>query len=429
MAKNKEDSGRRRGQWTEEQLSAALLAIQRDKISQREVARRFKIQRRTLRNHIMSGSFTKKLGRKSTLPTELEKDLIKRIIRYADVGLPLTSSTLRHQAYKFCKAHNITTQFTDETEMAGRKWLKLFLERHPELAKRKTQMMNPAREEKLNKDIVKDHFEKIKLILENLQIKENPGKIYNIYEKGCKITLHHQQSVLAQKGAKRIHVISKEHSENVKIVGCVNAVGDIIPPMIIFKGKLMKSKFTDDLPPGTLVKMSEKGLMTCNLFLEIIKHLGKYKGSGQCLLIFDGASWHLDYSVVETAEKYGITLYCLPSNTAHELQPLHKSMHRSFEHHWDQELLKYLDQNPERSLDKTSFNKMFSKVWSKCMTHENIVNGFRAVGLYPFDPEAIPETALAPSTLTELLEPEESDPEYNTPLSVLHEKIKKEKND
>lgn len=35
------------------------------------------------------------------------------------------------------------------------------------------------------------------------------------------------------------------------------------------------------------------------------------------------------------------------------------------------------------------------------MSHENIVNGFRATGLYPYNPDAIPTEAYAPSVLTE----------------------------
>lgn len=36
------------------------------------------------------------------------------------------------------------------------------------------------------------------------------------------------------------------------------------------------------------------------------------------------------------------------------------------------------------------------------MTHSNITSGFKATGLYPFNPQAIPETAFAPSILTEV---------------------------
>lgn len=207
---------------------------------------------------------------------------------------------------------------------------------------------------------------------------------------------------MAEKGAKRVHLIAPEHAENVTIAMCVNATGNAIPPFIIFKGKRMKPEFNDNLPAGSLVRMASKGSMTTDLFIEFLDHFSKFKSPGRCLLIFDGASSHLDYRIVEKADEHNIELYCLPSNTTHELQPLDKSVNKSYEHHWDQELLLYNYQNPNNKMTKSRFNRIFSKVWVKCMTQENIINGFRATGLYPFDPSAIPKEAYAPSILTEL---------------------------
>ncbi|CAB3222421.1 unnamed protein product [Arctia plantaginis] len=90
-------------------------------------------------------------------------------------------------------------------------------------------------------------------------------------------------------------------------------------------------------------------------------------------------------------------------------RPMDKSVYRSFEHHWDQELIKYVSQHPERTLNKTSFNVILSQVWPKCMTITNISNGFRATGLYPYNPDAIPEEAFASSALSELSNPTNSE--------------------
>lgn len=54
------------------------------------------------------------------------------------------------------------------TRMAGRKWLKMFLSRNPSVSKRKPQLMNPARAQKMNKPIVKHHFGEVKKLYEEL---------------------------------------------------------------------------------------------------------------------------------------------------------------------------------------------------------------------------------------------------------------------
>lgn len=42
------------------------------------------------------------------------------------------------------------------------------------------------------------------------------------------------------------------------IVGCANAVGHTIPPMIILKGVRRNPKYEKNLPPGTIVKMGHR---------------------------------------------------------------------------------------------------------------------------------------------------------------------------
>lgn len=362
---------------------------------------KFNIPRRTLRNHLVSGNSTKIIGKTTILTKQLEEDLSQRIKRFAKLGVPLTPKFIRKQAFLFCERFKIKHSFNMSTRLAGRKWLKMFLARNPSISKRKPQLMNPARAQKMNKPIVKHHFEEVKKLYEELDIIAHPERLYNMDEKGCRITVHKQTVVLAEKGNTRVHLVAPEHAENVTIAMCVNAVGIAIPPMIIFKGIRHRSELASNLPPGTKVSMAPKGSMTSSLFVEFIQHLAQHKIPGKCLLIFDGAKCHLSYESLEEADKNNIVLYCLPSNTTHELQPLDKSVNRSFEHHWDEEVLNYLCSSQERTLNKAAFNKIFSRTWPKCMTQTNITNGFKATGLYPLDPDVIPEDAYAPSIVTE----------------------------
>lgn len=391
----------KRALWSEDDLVAAVRAVQCGRLSTYKAAERYKVPRRTIRNHLQTASLKKTLGRKPLLNEEQEAELVSRIVRFAAIGLPITSQILRRLVFKFCETNAINHPFNQQAKVAGKDWFRTFMKRHPEISRRKAQFMNPARAQKLNKFIVDDHFQRLNEVYDKLDLKTRPEKIYNMDEKGCRLTIHHQQTVLAQKGAKRVHLQSSEHAESVTIAGCVNALGTSIPPMIIFKGKRLKPELYDNLPPGSLVEKSVKGYMTNELFKEFLKHLARYKTPGKCLLIFDGAACHLDLSIVEVADSLDIALYCLPSNTTHELQPLDKAVYRSFEHHWDSELLLFKEQNPDKKLTKARFNIILTTVWSKCMTHSNITSGFRATGLYPFNPHAIPETAFAPSVLSE----------------------------
>lgn len=183
----------------------------------RTAAARFQIPW-TLRNHQANGKTTKILGRPSYLNSAQEKDLCNKIFRQAVIGIPITGKVLQRSVYTFCAENNIENPFNNSTGLAERKWLKLFLQRHPEVSRRKTQSMNLGRAAKLNKFIVSDYFENLKEIMTRLDIFDKPQLIYNIDEKSCRLALHKQQTVYARKGEKRVHLVASEHGENVSIV-------------------------------------------------------------------------------------------------------------------------------------------------------------------------------------------------------------------
>lgn len=60
--------------------------------------------------------------------------------------------------------------------------------------------MNAARVQKLNRPIVTDYFRKLKQVIDELGLKNKLQCIYNMGEKGCRLTIHHQQTVLVLKG-------------------------------------------------------------------------------------------------------------------------------------------------------------------------------------------------------------------------------------
>lgn len=373
---------KKRCNWTEDALKSAMDAVIEKKMSERAASVTYKIPRRTLKNHLASGSYKKTMGRRCMLSVDLEKDLARKIIKFSHIGMPLTPKAIRRQAFTFCKIHNIPNQFNEANESAGKNWLEKFVSRHPEILIRKS--MNPARTQKLNKPIVSKHFEAIKEIYDNLDIIKHPERLYNVFEKGCRLTLHQQQQ-LAQEETRRVNLVAMEHAENVIVTVCVNATGISIPPMIIFKGNILRDEFKDNLPSGSLVAMSPKGSMNTDLFIKFIDHFGKYKSPGKCLLLFDGASSDLDYQIVDAAEKRDIVLYCWPSNTTHELRPLDKAVNNSFEDHWNEEVLSFTYQHPDKEITKACFNKILSKIWPKCMAMSYIINGFKATGLLPWD--------------------------------------------
>ena len=100
-----------RATWAEEGLASAINALKFG-CSQREVAKRYEIPRRTLRNHMQSGKISKKLGRNPVLTNNQAKELGSRIIRFSNIGLPLTPQIIKVYVYNFRNANKILNPFS-----------------------------------------------------------------------------------------------------------------------------------------------------------------------------------------------------------------------------------------------------------------------------------------------------------------------------
>ncbi|KAF9423971.1 hypothetical protein HW555_000680 [Spodoptera exigua] len=259
---------KKRGEsWSEDDLKAALRAVKKGKLSQRAISLKYNIPRRTLRDHMKTGQDVKRMGRKPILTEAQENDLCGRIKRFAKIGIPLTPKFIRKQAFMFCERFDIKNNFNSTKRIAGADWLRHETQRST-ITKRKPQILNPARAQKLNKAIVREHFQNIFF---------NILKDYTTWMR----RVAELQSTTAHgtcgEGSKRVHLIAPEHAENVTIAMCVNAIGTAIPPMILFKGQRQRPDPSENLPAGTLVRMAPKGSMTADLFVEFIQHLAKYK--------------------------------------------------------------------------------------------------------------------------------------------------------
>ena len=94
-------------------------------------------------------------------------------------------------------------------------------------------------------------------------------------------------------------------------------------------------------------------------------------------------------------------MLCLPSHCSHELQPLDISFFKSLKSGWDDATDSFRRMYPGTPLNKQQFPRLFSRAWFKAATPQNAVSGFKASGIYPFNPDVFPETAFAPSSVSE----------------------------
>ena len=103
---------------TEEVLAAPVDALASG-YSQRAAAKQSRVPRKTLRNHLKSGSKTKEMGRPSILTRDQEEELTQKFVRHSEVVLPIKIFVLRSYVCEFCSKNNIQNQFNSEKQSAG----------------------------------------------------------------------------------------------------------------------------------------------------------------------------------------------------------------------------------------------------------------------------------------------------------------------
>jgi hypothetical protein len=145
----------------------------------------------------------------------------------------------------------------------------------------------------------------------------------------------------------------------------------------------------------------------------------KANGRRQLLLV-DGHNSHYTRGFLEYARKNHITVLCYPSHSTHLYQGLDVVIFSVLKRSWS----KFRDdykRTTGKTVNKTNFLGVYAKAHLEAFTTENIKAAFRATGVVPFNPNMIPESALAPSRSTSTIAGFPIPPE--TPVWIMSDMI------
>ena len=200
--------------------------------------------------------------------------------------------------------------------------------------------------------------------------------------------------IVTKRGEKKVRYRVSGKKEQITVLGCVNAIGQSIPPMIIFEGIYLNHQWTAGEVPSTYYGMSDKGWTDQELFRHWLKnHFLKYAVSARpLLLMMDGHSSHYEPKSVDIAKEESVILFCLPPHTTQDSQPLDCTVFGPLKHHWSDVCHEFFQQKPGMVISKLNFTRIFAEAWLRALTPSNIIAGFKKCGIHPFNREAIPTT-------------------------------------
>ena len=87
-----------------------------------------------------------------------------------------------------------------------------------------------------NKTTTCAYYNLLEETLQKNDLSHSPAQIYNMDETGMPLDPR-SPNVVAKRGKKKVRHRVSGKKEQIMVLGCANAIGQVIPPMVIFEGK------------------------------------------------------------------------------------------------------------------------------------------------------------------------------------------------
>ena len=256
-----------------------------------------------------------------------------------------------------------------------------------------------------NEPNVREWFLEYKKVLNDLNI-NSPEQIWSGNETGVQ-NVPKEEVVLCVKGKKAYQTVAAEQGETSTILTFVNGIGNVLPPMVIHKGKRVQTQWTWDAPVGACIAATSKGYITKQKFHEygirFVRWLKTHrKLEKPHLLIIDSHKSHV-YNVAffDCMKANNIHVLAIPPHTSHIVQALDSTPFGQFKKLWQRHLKEWNFDNKAKCLPKVSFWEVFWPAWSCSMTVGNIQSGIRKTGVYLVNYDAIDKSKFTPSIVTD----------------------------
>lgn len=314
-------------------------------------AKTFSVPWSTLKDYLVRANFDPAEvhvvtnGRRPALPVDLEQQLLSYIKKMQETGFGLTATDVRRTAYESAEAAKVKHPFSTKEKIAGWTWWNSFSKRH-NLKMRTPQNLSHARAAAATRANLDDFYEKLDKMMKKLKITNRPERIWNVDETGLSYVVKSNR-IIAVTGAR--HVVkqsSAERGTNTTMVGCINANGFDIRPMIIFKCQRMDARLNNG-PLPALIRLSKNGWINNDLFVEWLQHfVSSIPQARPVILIMDSHVSHVSEAALELAKKNQIHIMTFPSHTTHILQPLDVGIYGPLKSAWRSQLNTYMLEHP-----------------------------------------------------------------------------------
>lgn len=286
-----------------------------------------------------------------------------------------------------------------ETSMAGIDWLRSFLRRN-RLSIRTPEATSINRAQGFNRKAVNEFYINLAKLLQDQRYK--PGRVINLDETGF-TNVHACRKIVAPTGRKQVgQVTAGERGELITAVGIITDNGNTVPPVFVFPRKRISvDRLLHGSPPGSVGANSGSGWMTADIFAEIVlPHIVKALKPTEedpVLIIADNHASHISLDAINFCRNNHIAFLTIPPHCSNKLQPLDVAVYGPFKRAFNTALQDWMSRHAGTRATLYDLCAIFSTAYDSSFTRHNIVAGFKATGVSPFNRNIFNEDDFLPA--------------------------------
>jgi hypothetical protein len=362
-------------------------------------AKQFGIPEQTLRDRVKGyvDPNSCSSGGETFFSKEEEETLVDHVETLSQLGYGYSNTQLQHLAGEM--AFDLGKK--SRNKAMSNNWLYGFLRRwNSRLASFTPRKLESSRAKYATPETVSSYFGNLKDVMVKYDLLNKPQFIYNIDETGLQPE-HRPPNVIAGVNSKP-QAVTSPRSTTTTLIGCVNAIGNSLPPYFVFKGKRFNPDLMKGKSAGAAGTVSDSGWSNAKVFRSylddhFLPNVRPFAGNDQhILLIFDGHASHFTPELITWAKSHNIILFVLPAHTSHLLQPLDVAIFGPFKSFYYTECSNFMRNNIGQTITRYDMCEIACKAYLKSMTPVNVQSGFRKTGIYPLSEEAVSREKLFP---------------------------------
>ncbi|XP_060801974.1 uncharacterized protein LOC132901742 [Amyelois transitella] len=376
--------------YTLDTLNIAVKEVRDGILNSYQASKQYNIPRTTIvdRVKLRRGVVKETRGRPTAINVKFEKRIATSLHIMEKNGFGLSSEEVIKLVTQYVEKNKLTTPFKEGAP--GYEWFSGFRKRN-NLSLKKPQAVEMSRKAACDPFIIKDYFDTLEEYIKTMDLQYSPDRIWNLDESSFSKDPE-KTKIVGAKGYASTRTIASAGKDNVTVLFTVNAAGEKLPPLIIYRGKNIWDQWmSQNAYEGTCYAATKNGWIDAKVFEKymlgtVLPHVSK---ESPCLIIYDGHSTHIQLHVLEKAKELGVEIIKLPSHASHLLQPLDLAVFKSMKVRWDAKILAWQRLNVGAKMQKHNFSEILGEVWKE-LDPKIIRNGFKKGGIFPLNKDVIP---------------------------------------